>query len=92
MKHISIITIPTIIIVLLYGVQIFLSHRLSTEGIALTEMSEEITTLTHENELLAHQIASASSHLTVSTRAAGFGFTSAEITYIEQPPMALFTE
>lgn len=90
MKHIS-ITVPTFIILCLCGVQLFVSHRLSTEGIALTEMTNEITALHQQNEILTHQIASASSHMTISNRAVELGFKPAVISYIEQPPMALST-
>lgn len=77
------------IITILVGMQLFVSHRLSTAGIKVTEMAEQTEIVSRENEVLRHKIASASSFLTITERARVLGFTEASIRHIEQPPVAM---
>jgi cell division protein FtsL len=83
---ITIVTVSTLVICALF--QLFVAHRLSTAGVELTLIENEVQTLTLENEELRHTIASASSLMTVSTKAREMGFVQASFQYVEAPPIA----
>lgn len=68
--------------------QLFITHRLSTAGIELTEIENQVQSLSKENEELRHTIASHSSLMAVSARAQAMGFRDASVWYVEPLPMA----
>ena len=82
----------TLITLLVLGIcalfQLFITHRLSTAGIELTEIENQTQTLSKENEELRHRIASHSSLMTVASRAQAMGFREASVLYIEKQPLA----
>jgi len=83
---ITVITLSVLGVCTLF--QLFITHRLSTAGIELTEIENQIQTLSKENEELRHTIASHSSLMTVSARAQVMGFRDASVLYIEKQPLA----
>ncbi|KKR50522.1 MAG: hypothetical protein UU81_C0002G0036 [Microgenomates group bacterium GW2011_GWC1_41_8] len=88
MKKNILVVLSTIIVITLFSGQLIVSNRLATMGAALTEMEVQTDELLKENEELSHQIASDSSLMVVSNRAAERGFSSATVRYLERPAFA----
>ena len=89
MRKKSILYITATLIVVLIGLQILVSHKLSVEGFTLTQLTMEYQSLERSNEILSHKIASASSYITIKNRAKELGFEEAEVRRIERPPVAM---
>ena len=83
---ITLITLSVLVVCAMF--QIFVTHRLSTAGIELTKIENQIQSLSKENEELRHTIASHSSLMAVSARAKELGFRDAMVVYVETPPIA----
>ncbi len=84
------ITLFILVITVISGLlQLYITHKLSTAGIQLTQMENEIKALSLENEELRHKIASSSSLMTIASRAQELGFNDATFYAIEKPPIAL---
>ncbi|MBI4137502.1 hypothetical protein HY469_05575 [Candidatus Roizmanbacteria bacterium] len=88
MKRNILVLLSTITVVALFGAQLIVSNRLATMGAVLSDMEVQTNELKKENEELSHQIASDSSLLVVSKRAAELGFSSATVRYLERPAFA----
>ncbi len=63
------------IVIFLLVLQVVVSNRLSTAGIELNRIENDVRNLTQENEILEERIASASALLTLKEKAFEPGFT-----------------
>lgn len=66
------------IIMLLSVVQVVVSNRLSTTGLELAKMQEEIRLYKNENALLSERLLAASSLTQIASKAAELGFVEAK--------------
>lgn len=63
------------LVIFLLLLQVVVSNRLSTAGIELNRIEEDIRNMAQENEILEERIASASALLTLKEKALELGFT-----------------
>ena len=88
MKRNILVILSTLMVIALFSGQLVVSNRLATMGAALSDMEAQTHELAKENEELSHKIASDSSLMAVSQRAAEQGFSPATIRYLERPAFA----
>ena len=88
MKKNILFILTSIIVIVLFSMQLIVSNRLATMGAELSAMQKETTGLQQENEKLQHTIASRSSLMTISKEAEQLGFSRATVRYLERPPVA----
>lgn len=82
-------TILVLNIILLF-LQVLVANRLTTAGLTLSQMDNEVMTLRDENEFLERKIATFSSLVSVSQKAAEAGYTKPKLYYlVAEIPVAL---
>ncbi|HSW87649.1 MAG TPA: hypothetical protein VLG12_00630 [Candidatus Saccharimonadales bacterium] len=94
MKNYTYFFIGVITVILLVGstlVQISVSNSLTTEGLKLSKIQEQIDETKKENLLLAERVYSASSYTQIASQAARIGFVQAKqpIFLSDNGPLAL---
>ncbi|MCL4382540.1 MAG: hypothetical protein M1575_00085 [Patescibacteria group bacterium] len=76
--------------VILLLLQVFVANRLTTAGLTLSQTENETMILRDENEFLERKIASFSSLVSVSQKAAEAGYTKPKLYYlVSEVPVAL---
>ena len=73
-RHKLVITVVIFIIVFLSTVQVAVSNRLSTDGIMLGKIEDEIRFYKAQNSFLSEELFLASSLNNIASKAAAFGF------------------
>lgn len=91
-KRTAIVYISSIIAVVLFCLQLYVSNRLATMGAELSLMQKNTDKLVQNNEILENKIASYSSHMVIAERANELGFIRASLRYFERPPMAFIQQ
>ena len=78
------------IILALFLVQVIISHSISTTGIELGKLQNEISSLKKKNAMLHEQVLTSSSLTTIASRAATLGFkdASSPIVLSDETPLA----
>jgi cell division protein FtsL len=67
-------------VLVMEGVNIFLSNRLATDSIEASILKKEVALVTQENNIIRAKVYELSSYESVASRAAEFGFAEAEST------------
>jgi cell division protein FtsL len=76
-KRITILTLLVTVLVM-EGVNIFLSNRLATDSIEASILKKELAEVTQENNIVRAKVYELSSYESVASRAAEFGFAEAQ--------------
>ena len=78
-----------IVIISLSIVQVVVSNRISTTGVTLSKLSEEIGVYSKQNAILREEILSSSSLMYIASEAARLGFVQSESELVlSSPPLA----
>lgn len=90
-KPIIILTFLIFTIIALFGVRAFVSNKLSTSGVELGRVGDEINKYKTENIILSEKVNSLSSLLWISSEAARLGFSESKSNYAltKAKPIAL---
>ncbi len=83
------IALNLLVIVALSIVQVVAANSISTTGIELSKIQEEITGLQKQNEVLHEQVLSLSSLTSIASRAADMGFQESKATLVIAQPLPL---
>lgn len=78
-----------IIIIALSIVQVVAANSISTTGIELGKIQDQISDLTKQNEVLHEQVLTLSSLTSISSRAAEMGFVESKSTLVISQPLPL---
>ncbi len=88
-KAVTFITLVIGIIFVLSIIQIVVSNKLSTTGIVLGGLQDQIKTYKTENTLLAQQLLVLSSYNTIASSAADLGFITSKSPIVLSAPLPL---
>ena len=83
------IALNILVIIALSIVQVVAANSISTTGIELSKIQDEITTLQKQNEVLHEQVLSLSSLNSIASRAASMGFQESKATLVIAQPLPL---
>lgn len=86
-----IITIFVLLIIVLSVIQAIVSNRLSTKGVFISKIEEEINNYKLENAVLSSELLEASSLTNLASKATGMGFISSKTQFVlgNSQPLAI---